>query len=129
MTEQKPTTKKRPDYLAFVPIQRAGQPPKFAKVGVGFTYRNRSIGLLYDAIPLSGQIVLVGIDDQLPEAVSYGPPTRGADFEANMVRESGNDSFWTEVGSAYRQDGYLSVICPVFPRDGKLVLTQPRDPK
>jgi hypothetical protein len=69
------TAKKLPDYLAFVPIQRTGQPTKYAKVGVGFTYRNGSIGLLYDAIALSGQIVLVGIDDELPETVSYGAPS------------------------------------------------------
>ena len=127
MTDKQPAAKKRPDYLAYVPIRRTGQPPKYAKVGVGFTYKNGSIGLLYDAVPLSGQIVLVGIDDGLPEAVSHGAPTRGPSYEANMVRESGGDSFWTEVGSAYRQEGYISVICPVFPRDGKLVLTQPRD--
>jgi hypothetical protein len=128
MTDTKPA-RKRPDYLALAPITRDGHPPKLARIGVAFNYKNGSIGVLYDAVPLAGQILLVGIDDDLPETVSYGAPTRAPNYEANMVRESGGDSFWTEVGAAYRQDGYISVLCPVLPRDGKLVLTQPRETK
>lgn len=125
MTESN-NTKKRPDYIAYAAIERSGQPPKFARIGVGFTYKNGSIGLLYDAIPLSGQLIVVDIDDELPATVSYGSPTTAPAFEANLVRENGKDSFWTTVGSAYRQEGYISLICPVYPRDGKLVLTQPK---
>src|SRR5437588_12580644 len=101
--------KKRPDYLAYAVHSQGGAAgPKYTRIGVGFTNRNGSISVMYDAIPLSGQIVLLGIDqEERPAAVSYGHPTRKADFEACMVREAGPNSFWTAIGAAWRQDGYL----------------------
>jgi hypothetical protein len=120
--------KKRPDYLAYAVHSQGGAAgPKYTRIGVGFTYRNGSIGVMYDAIPLSGQIVLLGIDqEEKPTAISYGHPTRPADFEACMVREAGpNNSFWTPVGAAYRQDGYISILLEVVPHK-KLVLSFPK---
>ena len=52
---------------------------------------------MYDAIPLSGQIVLIEPDAEKPATLSYGEPTRKPDFEANMVRESGSNSFWRSL--------------------------------
>ena len=92
--------KKRPDYLAYAVHSQGGElGPKYLRIGVGFTYKNGSIGVIYDAIPLSGQIVLLGIDQEAkPTALSYGHPSRKADFDACMVRESGQNSFWTTLG-------------------------------
>jgi hypothetical protein len=121
--------KKRPDYLAYAAGSQGGAAgPKYTRIGVGFTYKNGSIGVMYDAIPLSGQIVLLGIDqEEKPTAISYGHPTRKADFEACMVREAGpNNSFWTNVGTAYRQDGYISILLDVVPHN-KVVLSIPKD--
>jgi hypothetical protein len=45
-----------------------------------------------------------------------------------MVKEgSGDKSFWTDVGIAYRQDGYLSILLDVVPTGGKIVLSTPRE--
>jgi hypothetical protein len=124
-----PTTgkgKKRPDYLAFAVRPQAGGGPKYIRIGVGFTYKNGSIGVMYDATPLSGQIVLLGPDGAKPATLSYGAPTRKPDFEASMVREANGNSFWTEIGVAYRQDGYVSILLDVVPH-GKLVLSVPKD--
>jgi hypothetical protein len=121
--------KKRPDYLAYAVVSQGNNAgPKYTRIGVGFTYKNGSIGVIYDAIPLAGQIVLLGIDQEdKPTAISYGQPTRKADFEACMVREAGpNNSFWTQVGEAYRQDGYISILLDVVPHE-KLVLSVPKD--
>lgn len=126
MTDTK-ATKKRPDYLALAPIRRDGRPPLLARIGVGFNYRNGSIGVLYDGTPLSGHILLVGTDDEPPQAVNHSHPLAAPAFEVNMVREAGGETFWTEVGSAWRQDGYLSVFCQVIPANGKVVLTKPRE--
>jgi hypothetical protein len=119
---------KKPDYIAYVPRPRSGQAPHYVRIGVGFIYKNGSIGVLYDAIPLAGQIVLLGIDADKPATISYGSPTRKADFDACMVREAndGKDSFWTNVGEAYRQDGYISIQLDVVP-PSKLVLSVPKD--
>jgi len=43
-----------------------------------------------------------------------------------MVRESGSNSFWTEIGSAYRQEGYISIQLDVVPAS-KLVLSLPKE--
>jgi hypothetical protein len=120
--------KRRPDYLAFAVVPQAGSGPRYTRIGVGFTYKNGSIGIMYDAVPLRGQIVLLGIDDEKPGAISYDAPTRKPDFEASMVREAGpNNSFWTDVGVGYRREGYLSVFCDVVPTGGKIVLSAPRE--
>src|SRR5271156_2408011 len=97
------TSKRRPDFIAYaVRSQAENAGPKYTRIGVGFTYKNGGIGIMYDAIPLSGQIVLVAPDAEKPTAVSYGSPVRKPDFEASMVREgNGDKSFWTEVGSAW----------------------------
>jgi hypothetical protein len=100
--------------------------PKYTRIGVGFNHKNGGIGVMYDAIPLSGQIVLMPPDAEKPATISYGSPTRKPDFEASMVRESGSNSFWTEIGAAYRQDGYISIQLDVVPAS-KLVLSPPRD--
>jgi hypothetical protein len=121
--------KKRPDYLAYAVHSQGGAAgPKYTRIGVGFTYKNSSIGVIYDAIPLSGQIVLLGIDqEEKPAALSYGHPTRKADFEACMVRESGQNSFWTTLGSAWRQDGYISIQLDAAVPPSKLVLSVPKE--
>ncbi len=127
-TNQTGTAKKRPDYLAYAVHSQGGAAgPKYTRIGVGFIYRNGSIGIMYDAIPLSGQIVLLDIDqEEKPTAVSYGSPTRKADFDACMVREAGPKSFWTTIGAAYRQDGYISILLDVVPPN-KVVLSIPKD--
>jgi hypothetical protein len=121
--------KKHTDYVAYAVVSQGGAAgPKYTRIGVGFIYKNGSIGVIYDAIPLSGQIVLLGTDqEEKPTAISYGHPTRKADFEACMVRETGpNKSFWTKVGEAYRQEGYISVLLDAVPHN-KLVLSVPKD--
>ena len=119
------TNRRKPDYLAFAIRPVSGQAPVYTRIGVAFHHRNGGIGVMYDAVPLSGQIVLIETDAEKPGTVSYGTPTRKPDFEANMVRESGGSSFWTEIGSAYRQDGYISVLLDVVPAS-KLVLSLPK---
>ncbi|HTU23375.1 MAG TPA: hypothetical protein VMG10_35395 [Gemmataceae bacterium] len=121
--------KKRPDYLAYAVHSQGGDlGPKYIRIGVGFTYRNGSIGVIYDAIPLSGQIVLLGIDQEAkPTALSYGHPSRKADFDACMVRESGQNSFWTTLGAAWRQDGYISIQLDAAVPPSKLVLSVPKE--
>ena len=121
--------KKRPDYLAYAVHSQGGElGPKYLRIGVGFTYRNGSIGVIYDAIPLSGQIVLLGIDQEAkPTAISYGHPSRKADFDACMVRESGQNSFWTTLGAAWRQDGYISIQLDAAVPPSKLVLSVPKE--
>jgi hypothetical protein len=126
MTEVSNTNRKRPDHLVYVARQRNGQPSTLARIGVGFNYKNGSIGIVYDAIPLSGHLILTGIDDAKPETIGHGVPTRAPQFEANLVRGSGKDSFWTPVGDAYRQNGYLSVFLDAVPV-GKVVLTPTQD--
>jgi hypothetical protein len=124
MTDTTQPARKRPDFVVYVPRQRNGQPSQLARIGVGFHYRNGSIGVVYDAVPLAGHLILTGIDDPKPEAISHGVPTRAPKFEANLVRENGKDSFWTPIGDAYQQDGYLSVFLDAVPA-GKIVLTVP----
>ena len=125
-TNQKPG--KKPDYIAYVPRQRSGRAPHYVRIGVGFTYKNGSIGVLYDAIPLAGQIILLGYDAEKPAVISYGSPTRKADFDACMVRDGkdGKDAFWTTVGEGYRQEGYISIQLDIVPAS-KLVLSVPKD--
>src|SRR5262249_37700181 len=96
------------------------------RAGCAFTYRNGSIGVLFDLTPLAGQIVLVGIDDGQPEGVLFGHPTHAPQFEVCHVRDTGKDSFWSAIGDAYRLAGYISVLATPCPRDGKVVLSQPK---
>jgi hypothetical protein len=119
-------SKKSPDYHAFAIRSVSGQGPKYTRIGVGFTNKNDSITVMYDAIPLNGQIVLIEPDAEKPATISYGEPARKADFEANMIRESGSKSYWTEVGSAYRMEGYISIKLDVVPTS-KLVLSVPKE--
>jgi hypothetical protein len=117
--------KRKPDYLAYAVRSVSGEGPHYTRIGVAFSHKNGGIGVMYDAIPLSGQIVLIEPDAEKPSTISYGHPTRKPDFEANMVRESGSNSFWTEVGSAYRQESYISILLDVVPHS-KLVLSVPK---
>lgn len=126
MTEVSNTNRKRPDHVVYVARQRKGQSSTLARIGVGFNYKNGSIGIVYDAIPLSGHLILTGIDDAKPETISPGVPTRAPHFEANLVRESGKDSYWTPIGDGYRQNGYLSVFLDAVPTS-KVVLTPIRE--
>jgi hypothetical protein len=129
MTDTNNTSaKKRPDYITYaVRSQGDNQGPRYTRIGVAFSLRNGGISVLYDATPLSGQIVLLETDAEKPTAISYGHPTRKPDFEASMVRDAGpGNSFWTEIGVAYRQDGYVSIFCDVVPNGGKIILTQPK---
>lgn len=119
--------KRKPDFIAHAVRPQAGTGPKYTRIGVGFNLKNGGISVLYDAVPLSGQIVLLALDAEKPATISYGSPTRTPSFEASMVRDSGNDSYWTEVGSAWKQEAYLSIQLEVVPTTGKLVLTQPRE--
>ncbi len=125
MSNESNTTRRKPDYLAFAVRSVSGQGPHYTRIGVGFNHKNGGIGVMYDAIPLSGQIVLIEPDAEKPATISYGEPTCKPDFEANMVRDAGNNSFWTEIGSAYRQEGYISILLDVVPTS-KLVLSLPK---
>lgn len=120
--------KKRPDYIAFIPQpgRTTGEPPRLVRAGCAFTYKNGSIGVLYDLTPLSGQLILVGIDDEPPQGILYGHPTHAPAYEVNHVRDTGKDSFWSVIGDAYRLDGHISVLATAWPRDGKVVLSQPK---
>ncbi|MBA4068168.1 MAG: hypothetical protein C0501_31605 [Isosphaera sp.] len=122
------SAKKRPDYIAFIPqpSRVTGQPPRLIRAGCAFTYKNGSIGVLFDLTPLAGQVVLVGIDDEQPDRIQFGHPTSAPQLEVNHVRDTGRDSFWSVIGDAYRVDGYISVLATAWPRDGKVVLTPPK---
>ena len=124
------TDKRKPDYIAFaVRSQGSNAGPKYTRIGVGFNLKNGGVSVLYDATPLSGQIVLldIGINEK-PTAISYGSPVRKPSFEVSMVRDgAGDNSYWTEVGSAWRQDGYVSIQLEVVPTTGKIILTQPKE--
>jgi len=66
--------------------------------------------------------------DAKPAAISYGSPVRKPSFDVSMVRDgSGDTSYWTEVGSAWRQDGYVSIQLEVVPTAGKIILTKPKE--
>ena len=121
--------KKRPDFIAFaVRSQGNNAGPKYSRIGVGFNVKNGGISVLYDAIPLAGQIVLLDRDsEEKPAVISYGSPTRKANFEVSMVRGEGDKAFWTPVGSAYQQEGYVSILLEVVPTRGKIILTVPRE--
>ncbi len=123
------STKKRPDFIAFaVRSQGDNAGPKFTRIGVGFNLKKGGVSVLYDAIPLSGQIVLLDRDsDVKPTAISYGTPTRKPTYEVSMVRGEGDKAFWTTVGAAYQQEGYVSILLEVVPTNGKLILTLPRE--
>jgi hypothetical protein len=130
MSQNETTTKKRPDYIAYaVRTQADNAGPKYTRIGVGFNLKNGGVSVLYDATPLSGQIVLVDMGtDEKPMAISYGSPLRKPSFEVSMVRDgAGDTSYWTEVGSAWRQDGYVSIQLEVVPTAGKIILTQPKE--
>jgi hypothetical protein len=124
------SNKKRPNHIAYaVRSQAENAGPKYTRIGVGFDLKNGGISVLYDAVPLSGQIVLLDIGtEEKPTAISYGSPTRKPSFEVSMVRDgSGDKGYWTDVGSAWKQDGYVSIQLEVVPTGGKLILTQPKE--
>ena len=129
MSDNATTNKRRPDYIAHAVRSQGGNAgPKYTRIGVAFNLKNGGISVLYDAAPLSGQIVLLGIDQDKPSAISYGNPSRKPSFDASMVRDgNGGDSYWTEVGSAWRQEGYVSIQLEVVPTSGKIILTQPKE--
>jgi hypothetical protein len=123
-------TRKRPDYIAHAVRSQGGDAgPRYTRIGVAFNLKNGGISVLYDATPLSGQIVLLDIgNEEKPTAISYGSPVRKPSFEVSMVRDSADGKgYWTEVGSAWRQDGYVSIQLEVVPTSGKIVLTQPKE--
>lgn len=127
MSDTQTSARKRPDYIAHA-VRPNGDGPRYTRIGVAFANKNGGYSVFYDAVPLSGQIVLLGIDDERPSTLSYGAPTRKADFDASMVRDAGpNNSFWTDVGVAYRQEGYISVLLDVVPTGGKIVLSVPKE--
>ncbi|MGL4554483.1 MAG: hypothetical protein ACRC33_25245 [Gemmataceae bacterium] len=124
------TGRKRPDFIAYAVRGQGGDAgPKYTRIGVAFTLKSGGLSVLYDATPLSGQIVLLGLDqEEKPAAIHYGSPVRKPDFEASMVRDGqGDSSYWTEVGSAWKQDGYVSIQLEVVPTGGKVILTSPRE--
>jgi hypothetical protein len=123
------SAKRRPDFIAFtVRSQGNNAGPKYTRIGVGFTLKNGGVSVLYDAIPLSGQIVLIDTDAEKPGTLSYSHPNHRHDFEASMVRDSADGKgYWTEVGVAYRQEGYISILLDAVPTGGKIILTQPKE--
>lgn len=128
MTEQKPA-KKRPDYTAHAVVPGGGDTPtRFIRIGVGFNLKNGGVSLLTDAAPLSGHVILVDIDGELPplNGFKHSAPLHAPHFTASMVRDNGNESYWTDIGQAYRQEGYTSVFVAVWPNSGKVILSQPR---
>jgi hypothetical protein len=130
MSDNTTKTRRSPDFIAFaVRTQGNNAGPKYTRIGVGFNLKNGGVSVLYDAIPLSGQIVLLGLDSESkPTAISYGSPTQKPNFEVSMVRDgSGDKGYWTSVGAAYQQEGYLSIMLDVVPTGGKLILTLPRE--
>jgi hypothetical protein len=130
MSQNETTTRKRPDFIAYaVRTQADNAGPKYTRIGVGFNLKSGGVSVLYDATPLSGQIVLLAMGtDEKPKAISYGSPLRKPSFEVSMVRDgAGDTSYWTEVGSAWRQDGYVSIQLEVVPTAGKIILTQPKE--
>jgi len=130
MSQNETTTRKRPDFIAYaVRTQADNAGPKYTRIGVGFNLKSGGVSVLYDATPLSGQIVLLAMGtDEKPKAISYGSPLRKPSFEVSMVRDgAGDTSYWTEVGSAWRQDGYVSIQLEVVPTGGKIILTQPKE--
>jgi len=130
MSQNETTTRKRPDFIAYaVRTQADNGGPKYTRIGVGFNLKSGGVSVLYDATPLSGQIVLLAMGtDEKPKAISYGSPLRKSSFEVSMVRDgAGDTSYWTEVGSAWRQDGYVSIQLEVVPTAGKIILTQPKE--
>lgn len=122
-------TKRRPDFIAHAVVPGTQNTPgQFIRIGVGFTLKNGGVSLLTDAQALSGHVVLVGIDAELPplDGFKHGPAAKGADFIASMVRDAGNESYWTDIGTAYRQEGYVSVHVAVWPNAGKIILSVPK---
>lgn len=120
------TNKKRPDYIAHAVIPSSdNSPTRFIRAGVGFTLKSGGVSILTDGIALSGHLILVGIDDELPSlsGFSHGHPSRAADFVASLPREAGP---WPELGSAFRQEGYISVHVAVWPHAGKIILGVPK---
>ena len=127
-TDNGAAKKRTPDYIAYaVRSQGDNAGPKYTRIGVGFTNRNGGITVNYDATPLSGQIVLLAFgQEEKPTAISYGHPTRKPDFDACMVRGEGKNAYWNNVGEAYRQDGYISILLEAVPHQ-KLVLSVPKE--
>jgi len=130
MSDTNNNSKKRPDFIAYAVRSLGGNGgPKYTRIGVGFNLKRGGVSVLYDAIPLSGQIVLLDRDsDTKPTAISYGSPTSKPTFDVSMVRDgTGDNSYWTGVGDAYRQEGYISIQLEVVPTGSKIILTLPRE--
>lgn len=129
-TDTNTKAKKRPDFIAYAAREDSKVTgPKYTRIGVGFNLKNGGISVLHDAIPLSGQIVLVDTaTDEKPTTILHTPHAGKPSFEANMVRDgSGDNSYWTEIGSAWRKDGYVLIQLEVVPTSGKVILTLPRE--
>lgn len=124
--------RKKPDYAAYS-LHVTSEGTSWTRVGVGFTYKNGGIGILYDAIPKDHRFHLRELDRKAGGAanLSDGIPARKPDFEACNVREAAGDkSFWDRIGSAYAQeDGDIVVLCEVIPLSGKIVLSVPKENK
>ena len=126
MSNDNENSKRKPEHIAYA-VRTTAEGPKYTRIGVGFSLQNGGISVIYDAQPASPQIVLLEQDAARPQNISYGNPTRKADFDACMVREYGeNKSFWSRVGQAYKQDGYISIQLEAIPH-GKLILTVPKE--
>lgn len=124
MTEQTTITKK-PSHIAYaVRAQGGNVGPLYTKIGVAFPTKSGGFSVMYDAMPLRPQIVLIEPDADKPAEISYGPPTRRADYQASMVRDG--SKFWTTVGAAYLQEGYVSIFLDAIPH-GKFILSLPKD--
>src|SRR5665213_3347832 len=84
------TARKRPDFIAHAVIPGTGEnQTRFIRIGVGFSLKNGGISILTDGIALSGHIILVGIDAELPSlnGFKHGTPMHAPHFVASMVRD------------------------------------------
>lgn len=127
--ESTTTPKKKPDYAAYS-IHVTSEGTRWTRMGVGFSYKNGGIGILYDAIPKDNRIHLRPLDHKPGGAANLSSgPVRKGDFDVCNVREtSGDKSFWDRIGSAYSQEnGDIIAICEVIPLSGKIVLSVPKD--
>src|SRR4051794_28333665 len=98
-------TKKRPDFIAHAVIQGSGETKtRFIRIGVGFALKNGGTSILTDGIALSGHLILVGIDDEIPSlsGFKHGTPMHAPHYVASMVRDSADGKgYWNDIGAAY----------------------------
>ncbi len=124
-TETANAKRRRPDYIAHAVVPASAPTgTRFIRMGVGFNLKKGGVSVLCDGVALSGHVILTAIDDDLPplEGFSHGHPPRAGDFIASLGRDSGRETYWTDLGQAWKYDTHISVHAAVFPAAGKFVL-------